>query len=123
MYAVIDNQNPREAPAGGAPASVGGGQATPARPLPIGGEVYRSEDAGSTWKKMNAPGESIGGGKWYGWIYIDPNDDKTIYVPSVSMYRSVDAGKTWGKKGPENIAGSFHVDYHGSGSTRATRTT
>jgi photosystem II stability/assembly factor-like uncharacterized protein len=113
MYAVIDNQNPREAPASAAPATAGAGQATPARPQPIGGEVYRSEDAGTTWKRMNAPGESIGGGKWYGWIYIDPNDDKTVYVPNVNMYRSVDAGRTWGKKGPENIATSFHVDYHG----------
>ena len=114
MYAVIDNQNPRPAaasaaaPAAGAPAP-----AAAASQRPIGGEVYRSENGGQTWTKMNAAGESIGGGKWYGWIYIDPNNDKTVYVPNVNMYRSTDAGKTWGKKGPETIARSFHVDYHG----------
>lgn len=62
---------------------------------------------------MNAERESIGGGKWYGWIFVDPNDDKTVYVPNVGMYRSTDGGKTWGTRGPESIARSFHVDYHG----------
>lgn len=112
MYAVIDNQNPR-APAAGTVAPTAKpetGQTPAARP--IGGEVYRSENGGDTWVKMNAPNESIGGGKWYGWIYIDPNNDKTVYVPNVSFYRSLDGGKTWGKKGPENLARSFHVDYH-----------
>jgi photosystem II stability/assembly factor-like uncharacterized protein len=120
MYAVIDNQNLRpqtttNTPAlGDVPATADDPQATskPAARRPIGGEVYRSEDAGATWTKMNAPQESIGGGKWYGWIYIDPNNDKTVYVPNVSFYRSLDGGKTWGKKGPENLARSFHVDYH-----------
>jgi len=111
-YAVIDNQNPRP-PAPGAPASTGKPEtAQPAASRPIGGEVYRSENGGDTWIKMNAPTESIGGGKWYGWIYVDPNNDKTVYVPNVSFYRSLDGGKTWGKKGPENLARSFHVDYH-----------
>ena len=117
MYAVIDNLNPRPpAPAApGQPAPGGAPQAgpRPQAPRPIGGEVYRSENGGETWVKTNADGESIGGGKWYGWIYVDPNNDKTVYVPNVSFYRSLDGGKTWGKKGPENLARSFHVDYHG----------
>jgi hypothetical protein len=114
MYAVIDNLNPRPADpaaktaaAAPAPAAKSGAAARP-----IGGEVYRSEDGGDTWAKTNSERDSIGGGKWYGWIYIDPNNDKTVYVPSVSFYRSLDGGKTWGKSGPENLARSFHVDYH-----------
>jgi photosystem II stability/assembly factor-like uncharacterized protein len=110
MYATVDNANEKPgakgAPAAGTPAS---------RPAPVprvGGEVYRSEDGGETWKKMNADKEPIGGGKWYGQIYVDPNDDKVVYVPNTPLYRSLDGGKTWGAKAPENLAGSVHVDHH-----------
>jgi photosystem II stability/assembly factor-like uncharacterized protein len=113
MYAVIDNLNPRPAvPDAPAPAAQPAG-ARPEAPRLIGGEVYRSENGGKTWAKTNAAEDSIGGGKWYGWIYVDPNNDKIVYVPSVSFYRSLDGGKTWGKKGPDNLPRSFHVDYHG----------
>ena len=61
----------------------------------IGGEVYRTEDGGLSWTKMSPDNMSIGGGKWYGQIIVDPNDDKVIYVPSVPLLRSTDGGKTW----------------------------
>ena len=120
MYAVIDNQNPRQAPS--TTQSRHRGQPEPVT-RPIGGEVYRSDNGGNTWVKTNSPEESIGGGKWYGWIYIDPNNDKTIYVPNVSFYRSLDGGKTWGKKGPENLARPSTWTTTRSGSIRATPTT
>jgi len=110
IYTVIDNQNKRSLTPDEAKPAPAPRRETKERP--IGGEIYRSDDGGDTWTKMNSAGESIGGGKWYGWMYIDPNNDKTIYVPNVSFCRSLDGGKTWGPKGPENIAPSFHVDYH-----------
>ena len=113
MYAVIDNLNPRPASPDKPAAGEQPAGARPQAPRLVGGEVYRSENGGETWVKTNSADESIGGGKWYGWIYVDPNNDKTVYVPSVNFYRSLDGGKTWGKKGPENLARSFHVDYHG----------
>ena len=113
LYAIIDNQNPRPAnPDPAAQPARGRGRGGAGGGRPIGGEVYRSDNGGENWSKMNSAQDSVGGGKWYGWIYVDPNDDKIIYVPSTSFNRSLDAGKTWGKAGPENIAKSFHVDYH-----------
>jgi photosystem II stability/assembly factor-like uncharacterized protein len=112
VYAVVDNLNTRAL----TPDEIKQAAARPGQPAakerPLGGEVYRSEDGGDTWTKMNSDKDSIGGGKWYGWIYIDPNNDKVVCVPSVSFYRSLDGGRTWGKTGPENLAPSFHVDYH-----------
>ena len=79
----------------------------------IGGEVYRSEDEGETWTKMSPDNMSIGGGKWYGQIIVDPNDDKVIYVPSIPLLRSTDGGKTWGRgRNAANQAQNVHVDHH-----------
>jgi len=57
---------------------------------------------------MNSEKDRIGGGKWYGQIRIDPNNDKVIYVQSVPLYRSIDGGKKWTR----NVAGGVHVDHH-----------
>jgi len=111
VYATVDNQNPVPA-AKDAPAKPAAGGSGALRERAIGGEVYRSEDGGSTWRKMNSLQDPVGGGKWYGQIYVDPNDDRIIYVPSTSLNRSLDGGKTWGKAGRENIAARVHVDYH-----------
>jgi len=78
----------------------------------IGGEVYRTDDGGETWKKMNRPEDNLGGGKWYGEIRIDPNDDQVVYALSTRLQRSTDGGRTWGKNGPVNIASRVHVDHH-----------
>jgi len=75
----------------------------------IGGEIYRSDDRGETWTRMNE--RSIGGTPpyYYGQIRIDPTDPDRIYVLSVPLLVSSDGGKTW-ERG--NLAGSVHVDHH-----------
>lgn len=78
----------------------------------IGREVYRSEAGGDTWKKMSPDDLTLGGGKWYGVIYVDPNDDKVVYLPGTPLLRSEDGGKTWGKNEPDNLAEGVHVDHH-----------
>ncbi|MFO7865291.1 MAG: hypothetical protein R6V02_00570 [Candidatus Aminicenantes bacterium] len=78
----------------------------------IGRQVYRSNDGGLTWQRTHPEEVSFSGGKWYGVIYVDPNDPDVVYLPSVPLLRSTDGGKTWGEKGPENIAPAIHVDHH-----------
>lgn len=110
MYATIDNVNTR--PPTPAEAARDKRLGLESKDRPIGGEVYRSENGGESWAKMSPDGVSIGGGKWYGQIYVDPNDDKIVYVPSTPLLRSLDGGRTWGKNGPENLAENVHVDHH-----------
>lgn len=76
----------------------------------IGGEVYRSEDAGKTWKKVSPDNQSIGGSPayYYGQIRIDPNDDKIVYVLSVRTWGTRDGGKTW-RRGVLRFGGDDHA--------------
>ncbi len=111
LYATIDNFNARP------PTEAEIKQAEQRNQEPqerrIGGEVYSTEDRGKSWTKMSPDNMSIGGGKWYGQIIIDPNDDKVIYVPSTPLLRSTDGGKTWGEgRTPTNNAQGVHVDHH-----------
>jgi photosystem II stability/assembly factor-like uncharacterized protein len=84
----------------------------------IGGEVYRSDDRGESWRKTNDA--AIGGspGYYYGQIRIDPNDKETVYVLSVPVHKSTDGGKSWtpsgrgrGNRGSA-FHGNLHVDHH-----------
>jgi len=93
------------------------GQDRRPRARTIGGEVYRSDDGGDTWKKTNGS-TRVGGspGYYYGQIRVDPNDRDTLYVLSVPVYKSTDGGKTWTPGGRRNRSRSFgsslHVDHH-----------
>jgi photosystem II stability/assembly factor-like uncharacterized protein len=110
LYAMIENANKRPPTEKEAKQDRARGEEPQERR--IGGEVYRSDDGGASWEKMNSLRDNLGGGKWYGEIRIDPNDDQVVYAMSTRLQRSTDGGKTWGKKGIENIAGGVHVDHH-----------
>ena len=86
----------------------------------IGGEVWRSDDAGKTWRK---PHKGRVGGEplyYYGQVRIDPSDADTVYVLGVPVFCSKDGGKTWTPnserqgRGAANKAfhGNLHVDHH-----------
>ena len=81
----------------------------------VGGEVYRSDDGGTTWKKHHGDTE-IGGspGYYYGQIRVDPSDRETVYVLSVPVHRTTDGGKTWTpRRGTRDaFANGLHVDHH-----------
>lgn len=76
-------------------------------PRQIGGEVYRSDDGGESWKKVNR--QPVGGtpAYYYGQIRVDPQDANRLYLLSVPLYTSTDGGQTW-----SSIARSVHVDHH-----------
>jgi photosystem II stability/assembly factor-like uncharacterized protein len=74
----------------------------------IGEEVYRSDDAGRTWKKVSPEKQTIGGGPGYYYmqIRVDPNDVNHVYVLSVGVLHSTDGGKTW--ESPFRFGGDNH---------------
>jgi photosystem II stability/assembly factor-like uncharacterized protein len=75
----------------------------------IDGEIYRSENGGATWTKVNADDQNIGGGPgyYYGQIIVDPNDDKVAHVLSAASWGTKDGGKTWQRR-PLGFGGDDH---------------
>ncbi len=100
LYAVIENENPRtaapSAPQPGAPGSGPGAQGTT-----MGGEVYRTENGGQTWTKMNAADFNVSpkGPYYFSQIRVDPNNDQHILVTQDGYRRSLDGGRTWNAPG------------------------
>ncbi|HAR36155.1 MAG TPA: hypothetical protein DCR87_04480, partial [Acidobacteria bacterium] len=92
IYAVVENfRQPTEEEKAAARRA-----GRPAHPVPVG-EVYRSEDGGETWTRMNSGKEPLANKAPYSFnqLYVDPNDDQKVFLTGVTLASSVDGGKTW----------------------------
>lgn len=77
-----------------------------------GAQVYRSEDGGKSWSKVNSYKlESLiyTYGYYFGEVRVSPTDPNELYIMGVPMLKSEDGGKTW-KAVAENQ--NVHVDHH-----------
>ena len=95
LYAVIENENPRTTPLPaprGAPPN-----AAPPQRTTIGGEVYRTANAGRHWTKMSADDYDVSpkGAYYFSQIRVDPSNDKNIFVTQDALRHSIDGGRTW----------------------------
>ncbi len=76
-----------------------------------GAEVYRSDDAGKTWRKTHEKYVEdlvYTYGYYFGQFYIDPNNVDRVYTIGVPIIKSEDGGKTWASINGDNV----HVDHH-----------
>jgi photosystem II stability/assembly factor-like uncharacterized protein len=108
IYAYVDNHAPGAEPKPGELDSYG----RPRQRGIVGAEVYRSDDAGASWRKVSPPGMERFGGT-YGWVFgqirVDPNSPETVYIMGLGLSKSTDGGKTW-----QNIYyAGLHGDHHG----------
>lgn len=107
VYVYLDNR----APLTGGPA----GRAY------VGGEVYRSDDRGDSWRKANTddlyPVFSV-----YGWKFCDvrvsPDNPEEIYILGNRAFHSTDGGRTYARIGEtirrlrETEGLVMHLDHH-----------
>lgn len=56
------------------------------------GGVYRSDDAGQTWRLADNESRIWGRGWYFGGITVDPKNADVVYVMNTSTYRSTDGG-------------------------------
>jgi photosystem II stability/assembly factor-like uncharacterized protein len=78
----------------------------------IGAELYRSDDFGKTWAKVNT--EKLEGlfytyGYYFGQVRISPKNPEQVYIFGVPILRSDDGGKTF-----KSLArlDKVHADHH-----------
>lgn len=74
-------------------------------------EIYRSDDAGATWRKTHdAPLREVTYtyGFYFGEIKVMPDDPERIFALGVPVITSADGGRTWTRFDGQSV----HVDHH-----------
>jgi photosystem II stability/assembly factor-like uncharacterized protein len=59
------------------------------------GGLFTSHDYGATWEHVNDDHATRERAWYYSWVYPDPTDPDTVWVPNVELHRSTDGGKTF----------------------------
>ncbi len=85
----------------GGGAGRGGGPLNPNDPTGL----YRSDDGGTTWKKINNANPRP---MYFSQVRVDPNDSDIVYLGGVGLHQTLDAGKTIAT----DIAQPIHDDVH-----------
>jgi len=59
------------------------------------GGVYRSDNAGKSWKQTNTDRVTIARSWYYMEIFADPSNENVVYVLNAPVLKSIDKGKTF----------------------------
>lgn len=90
LYAVYDNHNLRPNPRNATDT--------------INGQVYRTDDAGASWRKVTPDDIDVSGKAAYSFnqLVVDPNNPDRLWIMA-TFIGSTDGGKTWGGRGGPRI--------------------
>lgn len=58
------------------------------------GGLFRSDNAGQTWQRVNNSWDIRQRSFYYTTVYVDPTNPNTIYLPTPTLYASYDGGKS-----------------------------
>ena len=67
--------------------------------------LYRSDDAGATWRRVSDPST----GYYYQNVFVDPSNDQRVYMPVFELNVSEDGGSSWREVNIRHV----HNDLHG----------
>ena len=70
------------------------------------GGLFRSDDAGKTFTKVNSQNEIRQRAWYYSKVFVDPKDENTVYILNVNFLRSRNGGKTF------EVIRTPHSDHH-----------
>jgi photosystem II stability/assembly factor-like uncharacterized protein len=95
LYAIVENVNKR--PPTKEEAELDKKRGLEPRERTIGVEVFRTDDMGSSWRKINAGKESAFDKAPYSFnqLRINQHDSNKVYCTGQSLVSTMDGGKTW----------------------------
>jgi len=70
------------------------------------GGLFVSQNAGKSWSRISDDHRLVQRAWYYIEVFVDPQNENTVYVLSAPALRSLDGGRTW-----SNLSGT-HGDYH-----------
>jgi photosystem II stability/assembly factor-like uncharacterized protein len=73
------------------------------------GGIYRSNDGGTTWRRVNGEVRLWQRGWYFGHVTADTQDANTVYVMNTSIYRSTDGGTTFTAIKGDPTGDDYHV--------------
>ena len=103
LYALIEGPAQPGGRGGGGGGGRGGSQSQLNPDTPTG--LYRSDDAGAKWRKVNNANPRP---MYFSQIDIDPSDPDAVYMGGVGLHQTLDGGKTVAT----DIAAATHDDVH-----------